>query len=100
MTSFRALFKFRNNQGGLLRKTVDRRFRIPLMGEKAPSFTTESTEGTISFPVDFGRSWKVIFSHPMDFTPVCSTEIIELARLQDEFENLGVKLLTLSTDPL
>jgi peroxiredoxin (alkyl hydroperoxide reductase subunit C) len=81
-------------------KAVGRNFRIPLIGEQAPSFTSESTTGTINFPFDFGSNWKVIFSHPMDFTPVCSTELIELANLQNEFEKLGVKILTVSTDPL
>lgn len=78
----------------------DRNFRIPLIGESAPSFTAESTNGTINFPDDFGRKWKVLFSHPQDFTPVCSTEIMELANLQDEFDKLGTKLVVISTDAL
>jgi peroxiredoxin (alkyl hydroperoxide reductase subunit C) len=78
----------------------DRNFRIPLIGEKAPSFTAESTNGTINFPDDFGHNWKVLFSHPKDFTPVCSTEIMELAALQDQFNKLGVKLVVVSTDRL
>jgi len=78
----------------------DRNFRIPLIGETAPSFTAESTNGTINFPSDFGRKWKILFSHPQDFTPVCSTEILELAYLQSEFDNLGVKIAVISTDPV
>jgi len=78
----------------------DRNFRIPLIGESAPSFTAESTNGTINFPSDFGRRWKVLFSHPQDFTPVCSTGILQLASLQDEFDKLGIKLLVISTDAL
>ena len=78
----------------------NRNFRIPLIGEKAPSFTSKSTNGEIKFPDDFGRSWKILFSHPQDFTPVCSTEILELANLKDEFDKLGVKIVTVSTDPL
>jgi peroxiredoxin (alkyl hydroperoxide reductase subunit C) len=78
----------------------DRNFRIPLIGETAPSFTAESTNGTLNFPSDFGRSWKILFSHPQDFTPVCSTEILELGYLQDEFDKLGVKLVVVSTDAL
>jgi peroxiredoxin 2/4 len=73
---------------------------IPLIGEAAPSFTAESTNGTIHFPSDFGRNWKILFSHPRDFTPVCSTEILELAYAEKEFERLGAKLVVLSTDEL
>lgn len=75
-------------------------FRIPLIGESAPTFIAESTNGTINFPSDYGRKWKLLFSHPQDFTPVCSTEIMELATLQEEFEKLGVKLVVVSADPL
>jgi peroxiredoxin 2/4 len=78
----------------------ERKFRIPLIGETAPSFTAESTNGTINFPSDFGRKWKILFSHPQDFTPVCSTEILELGYLQSEFEKLGIKIVVLSADPL
>jgi len=78
----------------------DRNFRIPLIGEKAPSFSAESTNGKVRFPDDFGHSWKILFSHPQDFTPVCSSEILELAYLQNDFDKLGVKLAVISTDPL
>ena len=78
----------------------DRNYRIPLIGEKAPSFTAETTNGTLNFPTDYGRKWKILFSHPQDFTPVCSTEIIELAHLQGEFDKLGVKIAVISTDPV
>jgi peroxiredoxin (alkyl hydroperoxide reductase subunit C) len=78
----------------------DRNFRIPLIGETAPSFTAESTNGTVNFPSDFGKSWKILFSHPQDFTPVCSTEILELAKLQNEFDKLGAKIIVISTDVL
>ena len=100
MFSFKNLFKRADSTGKPLRKTEVRNFRIPLIGEQAPSFTTQSTSGIINFPYDFGSNWKIILRHPMDFTPVCSTELIELANLQNEFEKLGVKLLTVSTDPL
>jgi peroxiredoxin 2/4 len=73
---------------------------IPLIGDVAPSFTAESTEGTLAFPEDFGRNWKILFSHPADYTPVCSSEIIELAAAQSEFDELGVKLAVISTDAL
>jgi peroxiredoxin 2/4 len=73
---------------------------IPLIGDEAPHFTAESTRGTINFPADFGHKWKILFSHPQDFTPVCSSEIIELAYLKKEFDELGVKLAVVSTDEL
>ncbi|MFO7620185.1 MAG: peroxiredoxin [Bacteroidales bacterium] len=100
MFLFINLFKRKGTTEKPLRRTEIRNFRIPLIGEKAPSFNAESTEGTMHFPVDFSNSWKMILSHPMDFTPVCSTELIELARLQNEFEDLGVKVITVSTDHL
>ncbi|HEY3371569.1 MAG TPA: redoxin domain-containing protein [Prolixibacteraceae bacterium] len=74
--------------------------KIPLIGSKAPSFTEESTNGEITFPDDFGKKWKILFSHPQDFTPVCSTELLELAYMQKEFENLGVKVAVISTNDL
>lgn len=74
--------------------------RIPLIGEKAPAFTGESTMGTVNFPGDFGNSWKLILSHPADFTPVCSSELLELAYMQEEFKALDVNLVVVSTDPL
>ncbi len=100
MFLFTNLFKQGGSVGKPLRRAGNRNFRIPLIGEHAPSFTAVSTTGTINFPLDFGSNWKVILSHPMDFTPVCSTELIELANLQDEFEKLGVKTMVVSTDPI
>lgn len=73
---------------------------IPMIGSEAPSFKAESTNGTINFPQDFGKNWKIIFSHPRDFTPVCSSELLELSYLQQDFEKLGVKLIVVSTDNL
>ena len=81
-------------------KKETRNFRIPLIGETAPSFTAESTNGTVNFPLDYGRHWKILFSHPQDFTPVCSSEILELANLQSDFDKLDTKLVVLSTDPV
>jgi peroxiredoxin 2/4 len=80
------------------KQAENRNFRIPLIGEKAPSFTAKSTEGKIKFPEDYGRNWKILFSHPQDFTPVCSSEILELANLQSEFDKLGVKVVVVSVD--
>jgi len=73
---------------------------IPLIGQDAPVFSAESTIGTIHFPGDFGESWKILFSHPADFTPVCTSEILELALMQQDFKDLNVKLAIISTDAL
>lgn len=75
-------------------------YQIPLIGSKAPSFTAQSTNGTITFPEDFGKSWKILFSHPKDFTPVCTSELLELAYMQPDLEKLGVKSAVVSTDVL
>lgn len=72
--------------------------QIPLIGSKAPKFSANSTHGKITFPNDYGKSWKILFSHPADFTPVCSSELLELAHLQPTFDRLGVKLAVISTD--
>ncbi len=72
--------------------------KIPLIGSKAPSFTAQSTNGKITFPDDFGSNWKILFSHPQDFTPVCSSELLEMANLQKEFDQLGIKVAVISTD--
>ncbi len=74
--------------------------RIPLIGEHAPSFTAQTTKGKLTFPDDYFRKWKILFSHPGDFTPVCSTELLELASMQDDFNKLGTKLVVISTDGL
>ena len=74
--------------------------RIPLIGSFAPSFKSPSTNGVISFPADFGKKWKILFAHPRDFTPVCSSEILELAYRQDEFKDLGTQIVILSVDKM
>ena len=73
---------------------------IPLIGEEAPKFKSESTNGVINFPKDFGTNWKLLVSHPQDFTPVCSSELLELASMQEEFEALNVDIILVSTDAL
>lgn len=74
--------------------------KIPLIGAKAPSFTAESTNGKINFPEDYGKSWKILFSHPQDFTPVCTSEILELANMQKDFRALGTQIAIISSDNL
>lgn len=70
----------------------------PVVGQDAPRFKAQSTNGRLSFPDDFGTHWKVIFSHPRDFTPVCTSEILQLARMQKDFANLETALVIVSTD--
>ena len=84
----------------LARAQENTRTFIPLLGEKAPQFTVESTKGVINFPEDYAGNWTILFSHPADFTPVCSSEILELGSMQDDFDKLGIKLMVLSTDAL
>jgi peroxiredoxin 2/4 len=73
---------------------------VPLMGAEVPSFTAQSTEGVINFPEDFGEDWKIIFAHPKNFTPVCSSELLELAHKQEDLNELGARLIVISTDML
>ncbi|MEY4512921.1 MAG: hypothetical protein RLZZ450_5043, partial [Pseudomonadota bacterium] len=69
------------------------------IGSIAPDFTAESSEGTIRFHEYLGNSWGVLFSHPKDFTPVCTTELGAAAKQGAEFKRRGVKVLALSVDP-
>lgn len=75
-------------------------YRMPLIGDKAPAFKAVTTQGEINFPEDFQGKWVILFSHPADFTPVCTTEFMTFASMAEEFEQLNTQLLGLSVDSL
>lgn len=87
-------FSLRSDAQHILRQ------RIPTIGSKAPSFKAPSTEGEIAFPEDYGKQWKILFAHPRDFTPVCSSEILELAHNKEEFTTLNTQLIVVSVDKM
>jgi alkyl hydroperoxide reductase subunit AhpC len=70
------------------------------LGDEAPNFTADTTEGTIDFHEYLGEGWGVLFSHPADFTPVCTTELGAVAKLKSEFERRNTKVVAISVDPL
>ena len=73
---------------------------MPRIGDQAPSFRAMTTHGKLNFPEDYSGKWKILFSHPADFTPVCTTEFISFAKMQAEFEALNTQLVGLSVDSL
>ncbi len=74
--------------------------RMPLIGDKAPSFSATTTQGPINFPDDYAGKWVILFSHPADFTPVCTTEFMTFASMADEFKALNTELVGVSIDSL
>ena len=74
--------------------------RMPLIGDPAPAFKAVTTQGEINFPEDFEGKWVILFSHPADFTPVCTTEFMTFASMSDEFKALNTELVGLSVDSL
>jgi peroxiredoxin (alkyl hydroperoxide reductase subunit C) len=76
----------------------EQEYRLPLIGEKAPEFEAETTQGKIIFPKNYEGKWVIFFSHPADFTPVCTTEFMTFATMANEFKALNCELLGLSID--
>ncbi len=85
-----------NNENNLT--ATDSLTTIPVIGDAAPAFRAESTSGPINFPEDYKGKWVVLFSHPADFTPVCTSEIATFAALHDEFLAMNAELLGVSVD--
>ena len=75
-------------------------YTMPLIGEDAPAFNAVTTQGEIHFPQDYKGKWVILFSHPADFTPVCTTEFMTFGRMMDEFKELNTELIGLSVDSL
>ena len=76
----------------------DKKVSMPVIGDPAPSFEADTTQGKIKFPDDYKGKWVILFSHPADFTPVCTTEFMTFASMEKEFEELNCKLIGLSID--
>jgi peroxiredoxin (alkyl hydroperoxide reductase subunit C) len=74
--------------------------RMPLIGDDAPAFTATTTQGVINFPEDYKGKWVILFSHPADFTPVCTSEFMTFASMQEDFKALNTELIGLSVDSL
>jgi len=74
--------------------------RMPLIGDPAPAFKAVTTQGVINFPEDYKGKWVILFSHPADFTPVCTTEFMTFASMAEEFKALNTELVGLSVDSL
>ncbi len=75
-------------------------FAMPRIGEKAPEFKAVTTQGEINFPADYKGSWVILFSHPADFTPVCTSEFMTFASMEEKFAEANTKLVGLSVDGL
>ncbi len=78
----------------------EKSFNMPLLGDAFPEMTVDTTHGSMNLPGDLKGSWFVLFSHPADFTPVCTTEFVGFQKRIEEFDKLGVKLLGMSVDQI
>ena len=81
-------------------ETEEQVMTMPRIGDKAPAFKAITTQGEINFPSDFKKKWIIFFSHPGDFTPVCTSEFMTFAKMEDEFKALNCQLVGLSVDGL
>ena len=81
-------------------ETEYEQIRMPLIGDDAPSFTAITTQGQINFPEDYKGKWVILFSHPADFTPVCTTEFMTFASMQEDFRKMNTELIGLSIDSI
>lgn len=79
---------------------MDENIRLPLIGDPAPEFKAKTTQGEINFPADYKGKWVILFSHPADFTPVCTTEFMTFASMQPEFKAMNTELIGLSIDSM
>jgi len=77
---------------------LEQDFKLPLLGDRVPSFEAQTTRGRIRFPEDYKGKWVVLFSHPADFTPVCTTEFVAFQKRYDKFKELNCELIGLSID--
>ncbi len=78
----------------------DVQYRMPLIGDEAPAFTATTTQGVINFPAAYKGKWVILFSHPADFTPVCTTEFMTFAAMMDEFKAQNTELVRSVRDSL
>ncbi len=81
-------------------ETVQQPISLPRIGDKAPAFKAVTTQGEINFPDQYAGKWVILFSHPADFTPVCTSEFMTFASMEDQFEKANCKLVGLSVDGL
>lgn len=81
-------------------EAASEQIRMPLIGDDAPPFTAVTTQGIINFPEDYKGKWVILFSHPADFTPVCTTEFLAFASMQEDFRRMNTELIGLSIDSI
>ena len=89
-----------DSNNNIQNQTQQQYYPMPRIGDQAPAFEAVTTQGRIKFPEDFKGKWKILFSHPADFTPVCTSEFMTFASRAAEFEALGTQLIGLSVDGL